>query len=152
VEELDAVLGRWVARDGESPVTYARPEAPVVDEAPGAEPEAPVLDVAVLDELRTLGGDGIVAELVGMFLEDTPPRLAALREAMQEGDAESIEGVAHALKGSAGNMGATRLAGVCARLENAGISRDLTSVKDLLPQAEAEFGRVRRALEVEAAG
>jgi signal transduction histidine kinase/DNA-binding response OmpR family regulator/HPt (histidine-containing phosphotransfer) domain-containing protein len=150
VEELDAVLARWVARAEEPEVLAGASEASVRDEFPVTEPDVPVLDGSVIDGLRSLGGEeGIVAELVGMFLEDTPPRLASLREAMQRGDARDVEDFAHALKGSASNMGAALLAEVCARLEAAGISGELADAKDLLPRAEAEFDRVRPVLERE---
>ncbi|MDP9486934.1 MAG: response regulator, partial [Actinomycetota bacterium] len=143
-EELDAALERWIPKnDGE--------ESPAPEEATegaGAPPDDATepLDPGVIEGLRELGGDELFGELAGLFLEDAPPRLEALREAIGSGDASSVGQAAHALKGSSGNMGATRMASICAELEEAGGSRDLTRAPGLLDRLEAEFGRVRPAL------
>ncbi len=86
-----------------------------------------------------------------MFFDDTSFRLAALREALKEGDAHSVERTAHALKGSSGNMGAARMAAICAELQDVGVSGSLAHALDLLGQLEEEFERVRPALEAEVA-
>jgi hypothetical protein len=54
-------------------------------------------------------------------------QLAALREAVQSGDAQSVEQVevAHAFKGSCLYMGAVRMASACAELQKAGAHGDL---------------------------
>jgi two-component system, sensor histidine kinase and response regulator len=105
----------------------------------------------VLAGLRELGDAELVADLAVMFIGDAEFRLAALGEAVESGDAGSVERAAHTLKGSSGNMGATRMAAVCAELEEAGASGDLGRVPELLDRLEEEFGRVRPALEAEVA-
>lgn len=82
-----------------------------------------------------------------LFVGDAEPRLAALREAVGSGDAEGVEQAAHALKGSAGNMGARRMSEICAGLQDAGVSGDLSGAEDLLTRLEEEYHRVRPALE-----
>ena len=140
-EELDAVLKRWISGwpapkpDGEPP------------ESDGGEP----VDAAVLAGLRELGDAELVADLAGMFLGDAEARLAALRGALENGDADTVERAAHTLKGSSGNMGAARMAAVCAELEEAGASGDLGRAPGLLARLEEELGRVRPALEAEVA-
>ncbi len=57
-----------------------------------------------------------------------------------------MERVAHALKGSSGNMGAKGMASICAKLEEAGSAGDLSRAPELLARLDAEFGRVRQAL------
>jgi HPt (histidine-containing phosphotransfer) domain-containing protein len=148
-EELDEILNRWVSDERETP----EPEVPLVaqaDDSTSQDSEDP-LDEEVLAGLRELGDAELLAELVEVFFEDVPPRLAALREATESGDAESVERVAHTLKGSCGNMGAWRMAQICAELQDTGASGDLARAPELLEQLEAEFGRVRPALEAEVA-
>ncbi len=142
-EELDAALERWIPRYDEE--TLASEEA---TDGAGALPDdaTETLDSSVIEGLFDLGGDELLEELADLFLEDVPPRLEALREAIGSGDAPSVGQVAHALKGSSGNMGATRMASICAKLEAVGISEDLTKAPKLLDQLEAEFSRVRPAL------
>ena len=144
---LDEVLGRWVSReDGAVPD----------DGAPGA-PETPagngsVLDPEVLANLRDLGDAELLAELAGMFFDDASSRLEELREAVGAGDAAGVERVAHTLKGSSGNMGATRISAICSELQDVGAPGNLARARELFGGLEEEFGRVRPALEAEVEG
>jgi HPt (histidine-containing phosphotransfer) domain-containing protein len=111
--------------------------------------EEPVLDAEVIAGLRELSdedGPDILVELVEMYLGDTPPRLVALREAVGQSDAEAVKQIAHSVKGSSGNLGAQRMARLCAELETAGTNRDLARATRLLRRIEAEFGRASEAL------
>jgi two-component system, sensor histidine kinase and response regulator len=146
-EKLEAVLKRWVSwEDGADP-----------DEGAPAAPETPaengsVLDPEVLANLRDLGDAELLAELAGMFFDDASSRLEELRGAIGAGDAAGVERVAHTLKGSSGNMGATRMSAICAELQDVGGSGDLSRAAGLLEGLEEEFGRVRPALEAEIEG
>ncbi len=82
-------------------------------------------------------------------MADAPPQLVALREAVEAGDARSLERVAHTLKGSCGSMGATRMAAIGAELMDAARSVELSAAPRLLFVLEEEFGRVCAALEEE---
>jgi two-component system, sensor histidine kinase and response regulator len=139
-EELGAVLGRWVS---ETPAfRLPAPEG-------GTAYAGPILDPEVLAGLRALQGEDdtdIVAELAGIFTEDARSGLSALEEALQRDDAPTVERVAHMLKGGSGSMGASRMSGLCARLEAAGASDDLSMASGLLRRLEEEFGQVERAL------
>ena len=92
------------------------------------------------------GEPDILSELIALFLEGTLLQFAALREALKNEDAQSVERIAHTLKGSCGNMGALRMATLCAELQEAGSSGDLALALGLLYQLETEFERVRTAL------
>jgi two-component system, sensor histidine kinase and response regulator len=94
----------------------------------------------------------LLTELVELFLSDVSSRLANLREAVEGGDAQSVEQIAHALKGSCGNMGVSRMAAACSELQEVGASGDLARARELLEWTEAEFERVRPMLEAETAG
>ena len=144
-EELAAALERWIPQpDGEAPDPE---EATDGVAAPGGTTDP--LDRSVLAGLRELGDQELLTELAELFVEDVPPRLEALREAIEGGDAASVGRAAHALKGSSGNMGASGMSTICAELEDAERSGDLQSAPVLLKRLEAEFGRVRTALEAE---
>ena len=112
----------------------------------------PLREVSGLRGLQREGETDIVAELAGMFLEDARPRLSALEEAILEDDAPTVERLAHTLKGSSANMGARGMSALCARLEDAGASGDLSHSFRLLERLKEEFGRVDRAFEAEVYG
>ncbi len=140
-EDLDEVLKRWVFRSD-------APDAPLL--ALDAETS---IDYAVLEGLRELQQDGepdFLVELIELFLNGIPPQLTALREAIEGDDAGTIERISHALKGSCGNMGARQMVTLCAKLQDAGSSGNFAGAPELLGSLEAEFGRVRLALEAEA--
>ena len=144
-EELDRVLARWTSRDDPTPGTPGDRDDPDA---------APPLDPAVLETLRSLQEEGepdLFAELAGMFLDDAALQLEGLREALGEADAKKVRGISHALKGSAGNMGAARVSEVCAELEMAGESGDLAAAPGLLGRLEEELSFARPALEAEVA-
>ncbi len=146
-EELEAVLGHWVPQpDGEGSDPGEQTDGAAA--APGGGTTDP-LDPGVLASLRELGDRELLKELGELFLEDVPPQLEALREAIEGGDASSVQRVAHTLKGSCGNMGATRMSTICAELEDVGRSGELERAPVLVERLEAEFGSVRPALEAE---
>jgi two-component system, sensor histidine kinase and response regulator len=147
--ELSEVLERWTvdAKDTALPPEGAG-AAYEADEDGHSIHEDP-LDSDVLAGLRELLQDGepdLLAELVEMFVSDTGPRLAALREAVESGDASGVKRTAHAVKGSAGNMGARNMSNLAADLEDIGASGDLAGAAQKLERLEEEYGRVRPAL------
>ncbi len=148
-EELDEVLEHWVSRPGQ---TASLPAGAGDSAAPE---DTPPLDLSVLESLRGLQGQGepdIVTELADMFLDDASAQLSSLRAALEGEDARRVEEISHTLKGSSGNMGAARMAEICAQLQDAGASGDLGRSSELLERLEAEFERVRVALELEKSG
>ena len=56
---------------------------------------------------QRLGGDDeLMTDVIQVFLEDLPARLAAIRSAVNGRNADALHTAAHALKGSAGNLSA----------------------------------------------
>ena len=82
-----------------------------------------VLDPGTLESLRELqedGDDDLLVQLIDLFLEDAPRRIAGMRDAIAREDWAALTAFAHSLRGSCGSLGALRLAELCARLENVG--------------------------------
>ena len=112
------------------------------------------IDLDVIQSLKDLGGEdepGLFRELVDIFLRDTPPRMEALSQALEAGDASALERVAHSMKSSCGNLGAVVMADLCAQLEKAGREGSLEAAPDLFQRSTDEFRRVIEALEAELA-
>lgn len=76
----------------------------------------PVLDAALVAELRDIMGQDYPM-LVAAWGRDAAQRLEELTEARQAGNREMLRRAAHTLKGSSSNLGAARVAGLCAQLE-----------------------------------
>jgi CheY-like chemotaxis protein/HPt (histidine-containing phosphotransfer) domain-containing protein len=153
LEELEAALERWIPQ-GHEDGSSAR-GMPIAEGAPSLAPftghseaeDTPLLDDGVLENLFDLGGTEMLSELSEMFFESVSSALTKLRKAVEEGDAPTVRRVAHTLKGGSGNMGAKDMSRICAGLEDAGASGDLSQAPELVGQLEEEFGRVRPALE-----
>ena len=102
--------------------------------------EGPV-DLAVA--LRWLGGDQrLLRELVGIFVEDGPKRLEALRAAMTAVDVHQLEQIAHSLKGSAAILGASRLQQAATALEDAAHDGRLETGPPLVAEIARELEAV----------
>lgn len=111
-----------------------------------------VLDMEIIATLKALGGDDdpeLFADLVSMFTGDTPARLQAMDDALSAGDADALGKVAHALKSSCGNLGASTLAELCREIESAGRGGDVDSARPLVEASKSHYERVRDALEAE---
>ncbi len=116
--------------------------------------EAPVessddFDRRALQLLRRVGGSKLVVEMVNLFTTSAPERLATARAGLASSTAESVRASAHALKSSAGQLGALRLQRLCAELESA-VKESLTGAGARLDAIEAELARAARWLEKEA--
>jgi CheY-like chemotaxis protein/nitrogen-specific signal transduction histidine kinase/HPt (histidine-containing phosphotransfer) domain-containing protein len=119
--------------------------------APARAPSAPAAG-APIDRgslMERLGGDEqLLADVVRLFLDDCPVRLAAIKGAVDRRDADGIRTTAHALRGAAANLSARSLVESAAILERIGaeghldpaeaawrrLSMDATSVMDMLRQ------------------
>jgi len=77
------------------------------------------IDMQIIQGLRELGGEDepeLLAELIGIFLEDAPQRMKDITEGLEHGDLARIERGAHTLKSSSANIGALGLSDLCRRI------------------------------------
>jgi PAS domain S-box-containing protein len=88
--------------------TLSNPSAFVI---PPEATDQPWVSAEALERLKSLDadGEGFLKEIIHLFLEDTPPRLVNLRQAVIKQDFNQMEHEAHTLKGSTGNLGALRM-------------------------------------------
>jgi PAS domain S-box-containing protein len=142
---LEDLLTKWVKEPMQT-----NSEATVSVQPPSA--EVPVLDHELLETWRSLSNsssEDFLAEIIEIFLTNTPIIIAEIREAFQKQDLQKMRGLAHKMKGSSANLGACRLALVCSNLEQDA----LAPANALLPQiapaielVESEYELVRRRL------
>ncbi len=136
--KLKAAMGRGI----EHLQMQAAPER--ASAPPGA------IDPAVLAGLRELqepGKPDPLAELIDLFLRDTPAQVHKMNAAHAQGDAAQLKSAAHSLKGSANNMGARTLANLCATVEKQAKAGGLGETGRWLEEVGAEFARVQAELE-----
>jgi HPt (histidine-containing phosphotransfer) domain-containing protein len=113
---------------------------------PGEEPAAlPVLDTQVLDELLEVIGTG-TAQIIGVFLDDTPPLIRQLQEASVAADLPELRALAHSLKSASANVGALALSAAARRIEHDARAGTLERPAVAVALLIAEFARARIAL------
>jgi HPt (histidine-containing phosphotransfer) domain-containing protein len=107
------------------------------------------IDPDAIANLRDLNpGDGgeFLREIIGIYIDDTPKRLADLRVCLASGDVTTFTRAAHTIKGSSANLGAQVLKGIAERLEQISRKDGLATVAPLIADCEAEFVRVTTEL------
>lgn len=106
------------------------------------------LDPNAIEALRALNLDdgAFFFDLIQIYLDDAPKRIAEIEHALAEGDAPQLALAAHSLKGSSANFGAHRLCVLSERLEHLGRQGALGEVPTHLPALKEEFARVTEAL------
>jgi HPt (histidine-containing phosphotransfer) domain-containing protein len=103
----------------------------------------------VLDQL--LGIDelgGLLAEVIETFLRIAPLRLSALKKAAKKKDVAALERTGHSFLGSCANLGATRMAEICAVLETRAQGGSAEGASELVAELVSEFAEVKTILEL----
>ena len=105
------------------------------------------LDEGALANLRELGGDDFLGELIDTFLAEAVGLGASLRQSIEDGDAEELRRAAHTLKSNGATFGAGHFAELARELEDRGRDGRLDDAAGLAELLDAELGRLRAALE-----
>ncbi|MBB3224113.1 hybrid sensor histidine kinase/response regulator [Pseudoduganella umbonata] len=165
---LRDTLARWVAlpraallHHGDARRPVRRDAAPCVASfasfpafpppvpAPAPRPAEGAINRHALDAIRTLSADKgeiLLQRVLHAFIDDTPRRLASLREAIDTGNAGSVRKVAHSLKSSSANVGADTLAQLSKDMEQLGRNDINSGAAALLSTMEREYAAVRDTL------
>ena len=112
-------------------------------------PDHPIVDLDAIASLRDLnpGDNGeFLREIVGIYFEDTPKRIAEMKACLASGDVATFTRAAHTIKGSSANVGAQALRAVAERLEYASRKEGLGGLAALVAECEAQFGRAAAEL------
>ena len=108
-----------------------------------------IIDPQAIENLRALNpgdNDDFLREIAGIFLEDTPLRIAELGESFEAGDVTKFARAAHSIKGSSANLGAVALRTVAEKLEHEARTSGIRDLGGLVEQLRAEFTRAESAL------
>ncbi len=139
-EAATRAIAEVLMPDGKIPTDPADPSPP------------PLLDQAAL--LERLDHDaGLCREVIRVFLDDLPRRMAALRRQVEDGNAADIAASAHTVKGAFANISSPRLQSLAADLETAarsagpdGASDETASFSNLFISLDRDFDALRAEL------
>lgn len=112
----------------------------------------PPVDLLLLNGLEEAQKDGepdLVVELIDLYLQDAPRRLAVMSEALGNVDWVLLARAAHALKGSSATLGAGQVAQTCAELELLASRFLLQEIAVVLARLRQEFETLRNIFQIE---
>lgn len=109
--------------------------------------QASLLDSEQIDSLLDIAGVDGVRDILDAFWRSTDELSANLAVCVETGECGQAARTAHALKGSAANVGAHRLAEAARDVESLSKSGDLTAASDALIRLAATYRETRAALE-----
>jgi CheY-like chemotaxis protein len=146
-EQLLQILTRWLPKQ-----TQRSTDSASLDH--GQSQTQIALNPDSLDKIRALQRPrtpSLLKKVVDLYLEKAPGQIHMLHDAFDKNDSHCLCHAAHSLKSSSANLGAHGLAALCQDLEECGYQQQLDGVHELLSQVDAEFTRVRQALQAELA-
>lgn len=111
--------------------------------------ETDIIDRSALNNLLAMldGDTAFLGEMIDEYFNDTPKLLATMRQALTAQDAASLRRSAHTLKSNSANFGALTLSAQCKELEELGRIGALDTAPGLVAQIEAEYDKVKPALQ-----
>jgi PAS domain S-box-containing protein len=104
------------------------------------------LDDEALGNLRDLGGDEFLGEVIDAFLADAPNLIATLRSSLDSRNAEELRRAAHTLKSNGATLGAAGFAELCRTLEQRARDGELDGASEFVDRIEQEYGPLEGAL------
>jgi HPt (histidine-containing phosphotransfer) domain-containing protein len=103
------------------------------------------VDLALLasyEEIQLDGEPDLIVELIDLYLEDAPRRVASMRESLSSVNWLSVKREAHGLRGSSGSLGVLQMALICGEIEAADGTESHSTVAAQLSCLERELERV----------
>ena len=98
--------------------------------------------------METIGDDlSLLTALIDTFLSDAPRLVEAARRGVEHAQTDEVRRAAHTLKSNGATFGATRFSELSRQLESLARSGTLEGADELIARIDAEYERVRIALE-----
>jgi PAS domain S-box-containing protein len=104
------------------------------------------LDDGALENLRELGGEDFLHEVIDAFLADAPELIATLRRSLDSRNSEELRRAAHTLKSNGATLGAEGFAELCRTLEQRAKAGELDGAGELVDRIEQAYAPLEEAL------
>lgn len=148
-QQLIAVVQRWVSRSGVIPLSQPGPTNQAASVAPPHE-SPDCLDERFLQDLCSLrrpGRPDIYVDMLSRYLDSSRQYIESMRQQLVARNATELFQTAHSLKSSSGMVGARVLVERLKELEVISTSGELSTASAAFARVEAEYARVRKAIE-----
>ncbi len=143
LDSLTGITGHGATTTANAPTAGLPPS--------GQDVRSEVIDPATFNELAALGGEeDFLEKLIQIFLETGEQKVADIEKAQLAGKYVLISELSHALKGSAGQIGATTLMELCDQMSRSGPADLKKDGEASVRRLREEFEKVRRELKTNA--
>ena len=109
--------------------------------------EQHLVDESAIARLRGFGGDKLVRGMIELFVRNAPTKAAEAREALDCGDSAALRAALHALKSSAGQLGATTVHQACIAGEESASRGELNECTEHVRRIESDLPLACRQLD-----
>jgi PAS domain S-box-containing protein len=143
IEELARSLGNTRPVAGQK--SEALPSSVIRNQRAKKVNQSDAVDPNVLKEFQNLMGENgrhMVAELVEIYLQDSPALITQIQKQITARDFDTLRRAAHTLKGNSNQIGAMTLADLSAKFEEMAKAGSLKDAKIMLDKLQSEFNRV----------
>jgi HPt (histidine-containing phosphotransfer) domain-containing protein len=107
------------------------------------------IDPQGLVRLNRIGGPDFVRQMIELFFKEAPERLSAARNGEKAGDLNTVTEATHALKSSARNFGANRLASLAEKIELMTRANSCENLSGLVADLDQAYAAAKTWLEHE---
>ncbi len=140
-KELLKMIQKWLKNAGQKEPVPSDPGHEAKSQPSKGSPEnAPMDYERAVDEFE--GDEEFLIEVLGGFLDNVRDQVVTIRQAISDGEAETVRKEAHSIKGGAANLTAQGLSGIAFELEQIGQSERLEMGPKILQRLEEEFTRL----------
>jgi two-component system, sensor histidine kinase and response regulator len=141
IEELRNILDRWIPCGPAAGTARVQDKPAIADTSP--------IDRRLLDNISSLqreGAQDILGKVIDHYITRSPDFIRKLQEGVAANDGEVMRSIAHSFKSGSANLGALRLAEICAEMERCGGTNTMEMNKEILARIESEYEVVTSAL------
>ncbi|WP_088279628.1 PAS domain-containing hybrid sensor histidine kinase/response regulator [Ideonella sp. A 288] len=147
-KQLATIMERWLPT--ELVERNAEPDADAARRPHQPEARESLLDQAALDNIRAVDEDGtVLCEVIQMYLDEVPPSIARMHEALRTEHWAELGRVAHGMKSASYNVGAKSVGELCRRLERQCKAGETSDAAELVAAIEALLANVQPVLRAE---
>ena len=111
-----------------------------------------LVDSSALDRLRDFGGEKLLRGMIDLFVKNAPLKASEAAAALGSGDAAALRSALHALKSSAGQLGASTVHAACAAGEELASRGDVEGCVVHVRRIEEDLPIACQQLEIVRAG
>ncbi len=105
-----------------------------------------IVDETMLESIISMGGKELLDEIINDYLNFSPNRLTAIREAIVADNANELRMTAHVLRSSSANLGGVALGNICNQLESLGRANTTMGAAEIFPLLEVEYEQFKQGL------